>query len=123
MSAKTKETSLEILVNKPYKYGFRTKVETDTIQKGLNEEVINLISQKKNEPIFMLNFRLKSFEKWKKMSEPKWAYLDYSVANYQEIRYYSAPKKKANLSSLDEVDEDILSTFEKLGIPLHPVFP
>lgn len=119
MNVKTKETSLEILVNKPYKYGFRTKVETDIIQKGLNEEVINLISQKKNEPTFMLNFRLKSFEKWKKMSEPKWAYLDYSVTNYQEIRYYSAPKKKKKLNSLDEVDPELIQAFEKLGISLN----
>ena len=119
MSTKTTETSLEKLVNKPYKYGFRTKIETDTIEKGLNQEVIHLISQKKMEPNFMLNFRLKAFEKWKKMKEPNWAYLEYSKTNYQDIRYYSAPKKKKKLNSLDEVDPELIQAFEKLGISLN----
>ena len=88
------QTQLEKLINQPYKYGFTTQIETDTIPKGLNEDVIKLISLKKQEPNFMLQFRLKAFEKWKKMSEPEWSFLNYKKPNYQEIRYYSAPTKK-----------------------------
>jgi len=88
------ESNLENLVNQPYKYGFVTDIETETIKKGLNDDIIYLISKKKKEPKFMLDFRLNAFEKWKKMSEPTWVYLDYLKPNYQEIRYYSAPKKK-----------------------------
>lgn len=119
MSTKTTETSLENLVNKPYKYGFRTKIETDTIEKGLNDDVIRLISQKKMEPSFMLNFRLKAFQKWQNMKEPDWAYIEYPKANYQSIRYYSAPKKKKKLNNLDEVDPELIQAFEKLGISLN----
>ena len=112
-------SNLEKLVNEPYKYGFATKIETDKIEKGLSEETIRLISAKKNEPEFMLNFRLKAFKKWQKMKEPEWAYLNYEPTNYQDIRYYSAPKKKKKLKSLDEVDPELLETFEKLGISLN----
>lgn len=117
MSNSTK--NLEKLVNEPYKYGFTTDIETDKIKKGLTEDTIRLISAKKNEPEFMLNFRLKAFKKWQKMQEPEWAYLNYETTNYQDIRYYSAPKKKKKLDSLDEVDPELLETFEKLGISLN----
>jgi Fe-S cluster assembly protein SufB len=101
-----------------YKYGFVTSIETDSIEKGLNEETVRLISQKKNEPPFLLEFRLKAFEKWKRMKEPTWASVKYPPIDYQNIRYYSAPKKKQSLSSLSDLDPEILSTFERLGIPL-----
>lgn len=110
--------NLENLVNQPYKYGFSTSIETETIEKGLNEDIIRLISLKKQEPDFMLQFRLQAFEKWKKMNEPEWAYLNYTKADYQDIRYYSAPKKKEKLNDLNEVDPELLRAFEKLGISL-----
>jgi len=112
------ESNLENLVNQPYKYGFVTDIETETIKKGLNDDIIYLISKKKKEPKFMLDFRLNAFEKWKKMSEPTWVYLDYLKPNYQEIRYYSAPKKKKKINSLRDVDPELLRTFEKLGISI-----
>jgi len=101
-----------------YKYGFVTPIETESFQKGLNEEVVRAISAKKNEPLFLLDFRLKAYEKFKEMKEPSWANLRYPPIDLQEICYYSAPKKKQSLNSLDEVDPEILKTFEKLGIPL-----
>nr|YP_009674994.1 Fe-S cluster assembly protein SufB [Rhizochromulina marina]QDH81845.1 Fe-S cluster assembly protein SufB [Rhizochromulina marina] len=113
-----KNSTLTRLVNQPYKYGFATTIETDRISKGLNEDVIRLISEKKCEPPFMLEFRLKAFTKWKKMKSPNWAFLNYDEPNYQSICYYSAPKKKPKLNSLDEVDPELLSAFEKLGISL-----
>jgi Fe-S cluster assembly protein SufB len=112
------QSKLENLINQPYKYGFSTQIETETIPKGLNEDVIKLISLKKQEPDFMLQFRLNAFKKWKKMLEPEWAFLNYTKPNYQDIRYYSAPKKKKKLNSLDEVDPALLQTFEKLGISI-----
>lgn len=102
-----------------YKYGFSTSIETESIPKGLNEETIRIISQKKNEPSFLLKFRLKAFERWKEMQEPTWANVKFPPINYQDICYYSAPKKKQSLDSLSEVDPEILRTFEKLGIPLE----
>lgn len=102
-----------------YKYGFTTQVETESIRKGLSEETIRLISAKKNEPPFLLAFRLKAFCKWQEMTEPNWANIRYPAIDYQDICYYSAPKKKQKLNSLDEVDPEILRTFEKLGIPLE----
>ncbi len=101
-----------------YKYGFVTPIETDSIGKGLTEETVRQISQKKNEPPFLLEFRLKAFAKWQTMQEPTWAHVHYPPIDYQNICYYSAPKKKQSLSSLDEVDPEILRTFERLGIPL-----
>jgi len=98
-SNKTLNTNITKLVNQPYKYGFSTTVETDIIEKGLNENVIRLISQKKNEPNFLLKFRLKAYKKWKKMKCPKWAQLKFSEINYQDIIYYSAPKVKKKLNS------------------------
>ena len=110
----------EILQEKAeYKYGFSTEIETDTIPKGLNEETIRLISEKKNEPDFLLKFRLRAYEKWKQMVEPKWANLKISPIDFQDICYYSAPKKKQSIDSLDEVDPELLRTFERLGIPLE----
>ena len=107
------------LVNQPYKYGFVTDIEKDTIPRGLSEDVIRLISAKKNEPEFMLEFRLKAYRQWLKMIEPTWAHVGYPKIDYQDIVYYSAPKKKkAKLDSLEEVDPALLETFDKLGIPL-----
>lgn len=102
-----------------YKYGFYTDVETETIPKGLNEEIVRLISQKKNEPEFMLDFRLKAFRHWQKMSMPQWPHLSIPEINYQDIIYYAAPKQQAKYASIDEVDPELLETFNKLGIPLN----
>lgn len=102
-----------------YKYGFVTEVESDRLAKGLNEDIIRQISAKKNEPAFMLEFRLKAYRKWLEMTTPEWANVDYPPIDFQDICYYSAPKKKPKLNSLDEVDPEVLRTFEKLGIPLE----
>jgi Fe-S cluster assembly protein SufB len=101
-----------------YKYGFVTAIETEEFPKGLNEEIVCAISDKKNEPPFMREFRLKAYRKWLEMKEPAWANLRYSPVDYQNIRYYSAPKKKQSLNSLNELDPEMLRTFERLGIPL-----
>lgn len=101
-----------------YKYGFITDIETDSFPKGLNEDVIRQISLKKEEPEFMLEFRLKAYKKWLEMEEPHWVNVNYPKINYQDISYYSAPKKKPKLNSLEDVDPEVLKTFEKLGIPL-----
>jgi Fe-S cluster assembly protein SufB len=112
-------TTVKTLVNQPYKYGFITDIESDSIPRGLSEDVVRLISTKKNEPEFMLEFRLKAYHQWLKMTEPTWADVNYPAINYQDIVYYSAPKQqKKQLDSLDEVDPTLLETFEKLGIPL-----
>ncbi|HHN66911.1 MAG TPA: Fe-S cluster assembly protein SufB [Thermopetrobacter sp.] len=100
-----------------YKYGFETKVETEKAPKGLNEDIIRFISQKKNEPEWMLNWRLDAYAKWLKMEEPRWAHVSYPPIDFQDIYYYAAPKKKT-IKSLDELDPEILETYEKLGIPL-----
>jgi len=111
--------SVQTLVNQPYKYGFTTNIEADAIPKGLSEDVVCLISAKKNEPQFMLDFRLKAYRKWLTMEEPDWPQVSYPPIDYQNIVYYSAPKApKQKLDSLDEVDPTLLETFEKLGIPL-----
>ncbi len=102
-----------------YKYGFVTNIETDIIEKGLNEDIIRLISTKKNEPEFMLNFRLEAFRKWQKMKMPNWAYLKIPPIDFQAISYYAAPKKKPKYNSLDEVDPELIETFNKLGIPIE----
>lgn len=102
-----------------YKYGFVTDVETESLPKGLNEDIVREISAKKDEPDFLLQFRLKAYRKWLEMEEPHWwVNVDYPRIDYQDIIYYTAPKKKAVLNSLDEVDPEILKTFERLGIPL-----
>jgi Fe-S cluster assembly protein SufB len=111
-------TTVRTLVNEPYKYGFVTDIESDTIPRGLSEDVIRLISAKKHEPEFMLEFRLKAYRQWLKMAEPTWPNVSYPSINYQDIVYYSAPKQKEKLGSLEEVDPTLLETFEKLGIPL-----
>ena len=105
-------------IEQDYKYGFVTDIEQDTLPPGLNEDVIRSISAIKNEPDFMLEWRLKSYNQWLKMEEPTWAKVDYPEIDYQAISYYSAPKKK-ELKSLDEVDPEILKTYNKLGIPLE----
>lgn len=101
-----------------YKYGFVTDIETDTAPKGLNEDIIRLISSKKNEPEWLLDFRLRAFEFWQNMSEPTWAKLVYDKIDYQDLYYYSAPKQKVAPQSLSEVDPELLETYAKLGIPL-----
>ncbi len=103
---------------KEYPYGFVTAIESDVLPKGLSEEVVRTISAKKNEPKFLLDFRLKAFRKWQEMKEPEWANVHYPPINYQEISYYSEPKTKPRLESIDEVDPELIKTFEKLGIPL-----
>ncbi|MEZ4871760.1 MAG: Fe-S cluster assembly protein SufB [Bdellovibrionales bacterium] len=105
-----------------YKHGFITKIEVDAIAKGLNEDVIRIISEKKNEPEWMLESRLKAFEYWKTLEEPRWAHLDYPKIDYQNISYYSAPKTNAakeGPKTLDDLDPELVKTFEKLGIPLQ----
>ena len=112
-------TAVELLANREYKYGFTTDIETETIPKGLGEDTIRLISEKKNEPEWMLEFRLKAYRNWLKMKQPdNWANFRYPNIDFQNISYYSAPKQKAKKQSLDEVDPELLRTFEKLGIPL-----
>ncbi len=113
-----KQNPVQEIVSQPYKYGFVTEIETEKIEKGLNEDVIRLISKKKKEPEFLLNFRLKAFNQWLKMKEPNWAELGYPQINYQDIIYYAAPKASEKKESLNEVDPKLLETFEKLGIPL-----
>ena len=109
---------LDKILPEDYKYGFKTEIEEDRLEKGLNESVIRAISSRKNEPDFLLEFRLKAFRHWKKMVEPKWPNVTYPEIDFQDICYYSAPKTKPKLDSLDEVDPELLRTFEKLGIPL-----
>jgi Fe-S cluster assembly protein SufB len=107
------------LVNQPYKHGFVTDIESDVAAKGLSEDTIRMISAKKNEPEWLLEFRLKSYQAWLKMEEPKWPNVHYPKIDFQAISYYAAPKQKPKLKSMDEVDPELLRTFEKLGVPLH----
>jgi Fe-S cluster assembly protein SufB len=119
----TNVNTIQDLANREYKWGFVTEIEEDKFPKGLSEDVIRLISAKKNEPQFMLDWRLKAYRHWasleKSEAEPKWANVKYPHINYQDIHYYSAPKQKVGLNSLEEVDPEILRTYEKLGIPLQ----
>ncbi|MBN2349431.1 MAG: Fe-S cluster assembly protein SufB [Bacteroidales bacterium] len=110
---------LEEVTGSEYKYGFITDVDTETIPRGLNEDVIRIISAKKNEPEFLLDFRLKAYNHWQTMQMPTWPHLKIPEINYQDIIFYAAPKQKVSPASLDEVDPEILSTFAKLGIPLE----
>lgn len=112
-------TMLDDLVNQPYKHGFVTDIEAEVVGKGLNESIIQTISAKKNEPDWMLEFRLNSYRHWLTMTDPKWASIRHPEIDYQDIIYFSEPKKKPKLSSLDEVDPELLRTFAKLGVPLH----
>ena len=111
-------SSTKDLVSQPYKYGFVTEIETDKIAKGLSEDVVRLISAKKEEPDFLLQFRLRAFRNWLTLEEPDWAELGYPEIDYQNIVYYAAPKQQDKKASLDEVDPKLLETFDKLGIPL-----
>jgi len=112
-------TALQNLVNQPYKHGFVTDIESDVAAKGLNEQTIRLISAKKNEPEWLLEFRLGAFRNWLTMTAPEWANVKHPKIDFQAISYYSAPKSKPKLGSMDEVDPELLRTFEKLGVPLH----
>jgi Fe-S cluster assembly protein SufB len=114
----TEVSKIEELANKEYKYGFVTEIEADTLPKGLSEDIIRQLSAKKNEPEFMLEWRLKAYRHWLTMKEPHWANVQYSPVNYQDLSYYSAPKKKPTLKSLDEVDPELLDVYKKLGISL-----
>jgi len=111
--------SVESVMAEKYKYGFITDIESDTAPKGLNEDIVRFISAKKNEPSWLLDWRLKAFRFWQTMVEPTWAKLNYSKIDYQDAHYYSAPKSKPSLQSMDEIDPKIRQTYEKLGIPLH----
>ena len=110
---------IQRLANQEYKYGFVSNIESDTLPPGLNEDVVREISRRKNEPEFMLEWRLKAYRHWTTMQEPSWAHVKYHQPDYQAISYYSAPKKKKQLNSLDEVDPELRETFDKLGISLE----
>ncbi len=110
--------ALDSVVSQPYKYGFVTEIDYEEFPRGLNEEIIRMLSERKGEPEFMLEFRLKAYRAWLKMEEPTWPNVEYPKINYQDIIYYSVPKKQPKLDSLDQVDPKILETYEKLGIPL-----
>jgi Fe-S cluster assembly protein SufB len=111
-------SSIESLVTREYQHGFVTDVETETVPRGLSEDTIRLISAKKNEPPFMLEWRLKAYRRWQSMTEPHWGNVTYPAIDYQDIIYYSAPKSVKPLQSLDDADPELLRTYEKLGIPL-----
>jgi Fe-S cluster assembly protein SufB len=115
----TATRTIEELANREYQYGFVTDVEAETVPKGLSEEVVRLISEMKREPAWLLEWRLKAYRTWLTMTEPTWQNVRYPAIDYQDIIYYSAPKKRPTLTSLDEVDPEIRATFEKLGIPLE----
>ena len=117
---KTQNETIEKFTSQDYQYGFVTDIEQDTIPPGIDENVVRFISNKKNEPDWLLNWRLKAFEHWKNMEEPQWAKVDYPKIDYQSISYYSAPKDKSDgPKSLDEVDPELIKTYNKLGIPLE----
>lgn len=118
-SPESNEQILENVTSGEYKYGFVTDIDTDIIPKGINEDVVRLISQKKGEPEWLLDFRLKAYRHWLTLDMPKWAHLDIPEIDYQAISYYAAPKKKEGPKSLEEVDPELLDTFNRLGIPLE----
>src|SRR6476660_8186809 len=112
--------NLEKLVSRGYEHGFVTDIESDTVPRGLDEDVVRLISKKKGEPAFLTEWRLKALRHWLTMREPHWAHVKVAPIDYQSISYYSAPKaRKDGPKSLDEVDPKLLETYEKLGVPLH----
>src|SRR5262245_62245472 len=115
----TETQTIEQLASREYKYGFVTDVEQDSARRGLNEDVVRLISAKKQEPGWLLDWRLKAYRTWLTMKEPTWGNVKYGPIDYQRIIYYAAPKARPALASLDEVDPEIRRTFEKLGIPLE----
>ncbi|MFK4532288.1 hypothetical protein ABIA00_000471 [Bradyrhizobium ottawaense] len=104
-----------------YRYGFETLIDSEKAPKGLSEEIVKFISQKKNEPAWMLQWRLEAYRRWLTMTEPTWARVDYPKIDFQDLYYYAAPKPKKTVTSLDEIDPEILKTYEKLGIPLREV--
>nr|YP_009257523.1 putative ABC transporter [Coeloseira compressa]ANH09606.1 putative ABC transporter [Coeloseira compressa] len=114
-----KTFDLNNLINQPYKYGFQTDISSESFPKGLNTEIIKLISKNKKEPSYLTSFRLKAYSRWLKMTEPKWANIKYKTINYNNLIYYSKPKYQKKLNSLNEVDPNIIETFDKLGIPLN----
>lgn len=115
----TNEILLDDFVTVPYKYGFKTNIETESFPKGLNLNIVKTISKKKEEPEFLEKFRINAFEQWQRMKNPSWSYLNIPKVDYQAIQYYSIPKTKKKLGSLDEADPEILKTFEKLGVSLN----
>jgi len=121
MTNKKKDENFQLnkVLSEPYKYGFTTDIENESFPYGISEEIVKLISLKKEEPEFLLDFRLKSYKKWLQMNCPNWCNLNISPINYNDIIYYSKPKQKKQLNSLDEVDPEILKTFEKLGISIN----
>ena len=110
---------LDEITGSEYKYGFTTEIETDMLHRGLNEEVVRMISAKKEKPEQLLDFRLKTLRHWQTLEMPAWAHLKIPPIDYQDIIYYAAPKAKVEPKSLDKVDPELLKTFNKLGIPLH----
>ncbi|MFT7155146.1 MAG: Fe-S cluster assembly protein SufB, partial [Parvicella sp.] len=118
MSKETSTETLEGYTKSDYKYGFTSNIETELIPKGLNEDTIRLISSKKEEPQWMLDWRLEAFRHWQTLTEPKWPNVKYPPVNYQDIIYYADPKPQKILNSLDEVDPELLKTYEKLGISI-----
>lgn len=110
---------LQQMMDRPYKYGFKSLIESDTFPKGLSEDVVRAISAKKDEPEWMLDFRLKAYRMWLGMKDPRWSDNRFPEIDYQDLSYYSAPKQQAKKASLDEVDPELLATFDKLGIPLN----
>lgn len=117
--AYTEEELKKELESKEYAYGFYTDIESDTFPVGLNEDIVRAISQRKNEPAWMTEWRLEAYEAWCAMEEPDWANVDYPKPDFQAISYFSAPKKAPKYNSLDEVDPELLDTFKKLGIPIE----
>ena len=115
----TETNDREQLATKEYKWGFVTSIDADAAPKGLSEEIVRFISAKKNEPEWLLEWRLKAFRHWQMMEEPHWPNVQYPKINYQDLIYYSAPKQKKQLNSLDDLDPEIRATYEKLGIPLR----
>ena len=113
----SKPQDLDALVGQKYRHGFVTDIESDTVPPGLDESVIRLVSQKKGEPQFMLDWRLKAYRHWLTMQEPEWANVTYKRPDYQEIVYYSAPRQKKGPNSMEEVDPELKRAFSKLGIP------
>ena len=121
MSEKKRQSEddlLEKVTSTEYKYGFTTNIKSDTIPKGLSEDVVRIISAKKNEPKWMLEYRIKAYKAWLEMEEPNWANINYTKPNYNEIIYYSAPKQKPVLDSLDDLDPEMKEMFDKLGISI-----
>ena len=112
-------SKLEEIINKQYEYGFSTNIDSENFPKGISLDIVKLISEIKNEPQYLRNFRIRAYKKWEKMPEPKWAKLLYNKIDYNNIIYYAVPKTKKQLNSLEEVDPELLETFEKLGIPLN----